>query len=194
MKFSKDGFTLVELIIVVVVIAILTAVSVVAYSGIQQRSELTRTTVAVTEYTKGLQRYAAENGGLANLFNYPGNTSGGWVCLGVRENYPANPATSNQAGQCGHANGSVETMISSNVDVTKKFISYLGGRDFMFTPAQHGYQDLRGVMVRQNGNSVDIMYTIKSPVCQNGFRQLYWNPVNLCMATVNESGTITSIE
>ncbi|MCA9336117.1 prepilin-type N-terminal cleavage/methylation domain-containing protein, partial [Candidatus Saccharibacteria bacterium] len=37
-KNKKTGFTIVELLIVIVVIAILAAITIVAYNGIQQRS------------------------------------------------------------------------------------------------------------------------------------------------------------
>ena len=41
MKRRDDGFTIVELLIVIVVIAILAAISVVAYNGIQTRTQET---------------------------------------------------------------------------------------------------------------------------------------------------------
>jgi len=40
-QYSKRGFTIVELLIVIVVIALLAAISIVAYNGIQQRSRAT---------------------------------------------------------------------------------------------------------------------------------------------------------
>ena len=39
MKTSKQGFTIVELLIVIVVIAILAAITIVAYNGIQNRAK-----------------------------------------------------------------------------------------------------------------------------------------------------------
>ena len=58
------GFTLVELLIVIVVIAILAAISIVAYNGIQQRARNTQTMQAVNSYVKAFKLYQADNGSL----------------------------------------------------------------------------------------------------------------------------------
>ncbi len=70
----ETGFTLVELIIVIVVIGILAAIILVAYSGITTKANNTQTVQGVAEYVKGLQMYAARYG------HYPIET--GYPCLG----------------------------------------------------------------------------------------------------------------
>lgn len=55
----KNGFTIVELLIVVVVIAILAAISVVAYIGVQSRARNNTTSTAVSTYYKTFALYAA---------------------------------------------------------------------------------------------------------------------------------------
>jgi len=69
------GFTIVELLIVIVVIGILAAITIVAYNGIQARAENTKTINAMSQYMKGFNLYAADNG------SYPIET--GYPCLGV---------------------------------------------------------------------------------------------------------------
>lgn len=57
----KLGFTIVELLIVIVVIAILASISVVAYSGIQARANDSRTINGVAQIERALKLYAANN-------------------------------------------------------------------------------------------------------------------------------------
>lgn len=71
---KQTAFTIVELLIVIVVIAILAAISVVAYNGIQTRAENTKTIQAVSQYIKLIQSYNALKG------NYPIDTA--YPCLG----------------------------------------------------------------------------------------------------------------
>lgn len=61
MNSRLKGFTIVELLIVIVVIAILAAISIVAYSGIQQRSKETKLLSGVSTYVKTFQQYKAVN-------------------------------------------------------------------------------------------------------------------------------------
>ena len=58
----KSGFTIVELLIVIVVIGILAAITIVAYNGVQQRARDTSRTVAVRNVMKALELYRIDNG------------------------------------------------------------------------------------------------------------------------------------
>jgi prepilin-type N-terminal cleavage/methylation domain-containing protein len=63
MKWAKQtGFTIVELLIVIVVIAILAAITIVAYNGIQERAESTKIITRAQAYIKGLKVWEADIG------------------------------------------------------------------------------------------------------------------------------------
>jgi general secretion pathway protein G len=73
----QQGFTLVELLIVIVVIAILAAITIVAYNGVQQRARDSRRQSDVSTIRKALELYKTDKG------NYPNASStqpvfGGW--------------------------------------------------------------------------------------------------------------------
>mgnify|MGYP003151340262 CR=1 FL=1 len=86
---SKKGFTIVELLIVIVVIAILAAISIVAYDGIQERSKNAQTVSALSAWIKGLKLYKVDNGKWPN----------GWVCLGDKYPY-GEDGTATSGAQC----------------------------------------------------------------------------------------------
>lgn len=69
---GKKGFTIVELLIVIVVIGILAAISIVAYSGIQQRANNNAVISSASSSLKMIQSYVAVSG------KYP-DTS--WACV-----------------------------------------------------------------------------------------------------------------
>jgi prepilin-type N-terminal cleavage/methylation domain-containing protein len=62
MRKNTSGFTIVELLIVIVIIGILATVTILAYNGVQQRARNQQTVAAVGSYTKALISYATENG------------------------------------------------------------------------------------------------------------------------------------
>lgn len=68
-----SGFTIVELLIVIVVIGILAAITIVAYSGVQARAEKSKIVAAAASAVKALTAYQAING------SYPSTST---VCLG----------------------------------------------------------------------------------------------------------------
>jgi prepilin-type N-terminal cleavage/methylation domain-containing protein len=72
----KNGFTIVELLIVIVVIGILAAISLVAFNSVQTRASNVQTIDAVKQFVKAYSLYATDNG------DYPALTG----CLG--EGYP----------------------------------------------------------------------------------------------------------
>ena len=62
MRKSTNGFTIVELLIVVVVIAILAAITIVAYNGIQARAQDSKRMGDIGLIKKAISMYRAENG------------------------------------------------------------------------------------------------------------------------------------
>lgn len=68
---KQKGFTIVELLIVIVVIAILATISIVAYNGIQTRAENTKTVNGVAAYTKIFSMYATEKGEYPSASVFP---------------------------------------------------------------------------------------------------------------------------
>lgn len=71
---SRHGFTIVELLIVIIVIAILASITVVAYNGVRQRARNNTTIESVSKSIRMIQAYVAANG------SYP-YTGGSNVCI-----------------------------------------------------------------------------------------------------------------
>ncbi len=92
---SSKGFTIVELLIVIVIIGIIATIISVAYSGLTQRANNTKTASAVNAYKKALIQYATINR------VYPANST---YCLG--EGYPSG---------CGSNGGNAENVTVNNL-------------------------------------------------------------------------------
>lgn len=109
----RKGFTIVELLIVIVVIAILAAITIVAYNGIQTRANNTQTISGTKEFIKVYNAYATEKG------DYPTGTG----CLG--EGYPGGRCLSQQlvnSAVCWSTGGATENTLNTTLK------QYLGGR------------------------------------------------------------------
>ena len=70
MKHKAYGFTIVELLIVIVIIAILAAVTMVAYGGMTRRANNVAVIDAASKTLKVIQAYSAANGSYPTLANY----------------------------------------------------------------------------------------------------------------------------
>ncbi len=73
---DQSGFTIVEILIVIVIIGILAAITIVSYNGIQKRAYVSQTVSTVQAYKQALMAYGSVNSA------YPA-VGGGGVCLGT---------------------------------------------------------------------------------------------------------------
>lgn len=79
-KTKRNGFTIVELLIVIVVIAVLAAITIVAYNNIQDRARFASMQTDLKSITTALELYKAENGSYPNTIGQSGCTANwcGW--------------------------------------------------------------------------------------------------------------------
>lgn len=111
-RSKQYGFTIVELLIVIVVIAVLAAITIVAYNGIQQRAKNTQRITAAKEWQKRIMQYTVVNG------RYPAPLPGAFHgCLGT-DGYPtdldANPDVDcHSSANVKHPNSAVNTAFAT---------------------------------------------------------------------------------
>ena len=89
MKADKNGFTIVELLIVIVIIAILASITVVGFNGVQARSLNSARATEMNDWHKIFQLYVIQSGTL------PSVDDDSYYCLGTgfpdgycRDTYP----------------------------------------------------------------------------------------------------------
>jgi len=91
-KRKQTGFTIVELLIVIVVIAILASITVVAFNGVQARAQDSHMRSAMNQLEKAILRWHVSSGerprgGWSSTVGVSGNNcvdgSGGWVFSGA---------------------------------------------------------------------------------------------------------------
>ena len=112
-KSRSQGFTIVELLIVIVVIAILAAITIVAYNGVQQRARNSQVASTIQAYKKAMLQYAIEHQA------YP--TSGN-ACLG--DDYPDTGVyTVANARNCFRSNSGAGLMSTSFNAAIKPYLS-----------------------------------------------------------------------
>lgn len=113
MIVKKAGFTIVELLIVIVVIAIVSAITLVSFTGVQQRARNAQTISGAKEYIKAISMYAVDNE------SYPSFTL---ACIGTGYEYEG------IAGRCG---GTVA--INENTGFNAALEKYLPSRPRLST-------------------------------------------------------------
>ena len=107
---NKQGFTIVELLIVIVVIAILAAISIVAYNGMQQRARDTQRKSDISAVVKALSMSGVDKGPMhtGSGCGSSGNGSG-WL------NY-AYPSPGSDINECLKASGHLSIDIKDPKD------------------------------------------------------------------------------
>ena len=128
----QKGFTIVELLIVVVIIAILAAITIVAYNGMQNRARNSAAKTAAATVSKKVQAYHTLSG------SYP-NTTTKTAFLGQLDDYTE--STLNDGSIVGAPSGTngtstvrVETCTGGGVRITAWDYEKSGGAGLTATP------------------------------------------------------------
>ncbi len=91
---SNKGFTIVELLIVIVVIAILAAITIVAYNGITARANTSSAQSTAATVIKKAEAYNAEKGNYALVTSeFTGDQSTSWAISSSQVNFNTPTAT-----------------------------------------------------------------------------------------------------
>lgn len=90
---QQPGFTIVELLIVIVIIGILAAITLVAYNGIQERARISSVTSALSQVTRKIATYAVDGNGYPNDLASININDTDSVKYQYSVNNTANPAT-----------------------------------------------------------------------------------------------------
>jgi prepilin-type N-terminal cleavage/methylation domain-containing protein len=93
MRTSKSGFTIVELLIVIVVIGILAAITIVAYNGIQNRARASSVSSALHQINSKLALYSVDNNSYPADLATAGITNSNDVTYQYSYDNTATPAT-----------------------------------------------------------------------------------------------------
>lgn len=154
MHTTRSGFTIVELLIVIVVIGVLAAISIVSYSGIQDRAANVTRITGAKEYQKIITSYIIQFG------KYPQtivNTA--TACLG--DGYPD---WNNNGTQGCFATDNVKTTSTTLNAELRKITPTLPV--YNKTPVQNGaYQNLgiayRGILVDGQSGRIGLFYWLQ---------------------------------
>lgn len=170
------GFTIVELIIAVVVIAILAAITLVAYNGVTHRAEMSKMATAAHYYENALKLYFTDNG------DYPlARTSGSveeFICLGTLAQFPADPAHGFAAGECNYylhegnrtTYGQIDAQSEQLFQTLGSYVNGLPKDKLPFSestsviPGYH-YFDRGFYYTNYNNEYVSLNYDVTSPKC-----------------------------
>lgn len=141
MTKSRSGFTLVEIMAVIVIIAILATVTLVTYNGVTTRARTTQTVSAAEQWVKAILVYRARNGAL------PPNST----CLGSSYNYNYDNLGVSGVGQC-RQSGASFGIVSDSTTLTS-LATYITGNPTpaMITAYNSSTSWYRGLYFYRNG-------------------------------------------
>ncbi len=142
---NQSAFTIVELLIVIVVIAILAAVTVVAYNGIQKRAQDARSRVGMDRIEKAIKLYAQDYGQV--LSGGSGATATATVVNGVCVDSATQTKTGYGSGFIGTGlySCTVEDILVATRALPAGFIKGLPVNTYFHNSLDEG--GIRGVMV-----------------------------------------------
>ncbi len=169
---QRHGFTIVELLIVIVVIAILAAISVVAYTGIQARANDSQVRSAVAQIEKALKLYAID---------YGTSLTGGYGSTAVAEGQPCIDGTTGFFGTGSYPCTTEDTLIAHEL-LPENFTTSLPANSYFGTQADGS----RTVMMYGCGGSgrYSIYWTLRNPSTADS------DSINTTLSTCSNNTTI----
>lgn len=102
LKKRSQGFTIVELLIVIVVIGILALLVITTYSGIQQKARNSKRQTDIQAVQTQLEAFFQDNGYYPSLADMKGTGNGGWLETHMKsldKNALIDPSNSTQSDQ-----------------------------------------------------------------------------------------------
>ena len=151
----QAGFTIVELLIVVVIIAILAAITIVGYNGMQNRAHASRAGSVASSYVKLLQMHRSEHG------HYP---VASYICLSGNGTMPAKDGFA--TNECETGGASIDPAFNSALHQYSKSTT-----DGLLPTMDWGaYGKSRGIKyTSHSGETARISYNLRGDVaCPQG--------------------------
>ena len=201
MKHGREqaGFTIVELLIVIVVVAILASISVIAYGGIQERARNSALMSGMDSLEKAFKVYAAQNGQYPKPTDLEGQMAGnpGWYSvsciqpssngwpvrngLGASQCYTISGTTPSWAGYSSIANEALSSVLSRVPD-TSSHVSKSG-------PITHRgitYQYVHDPSASYPKGAALLMYIVDgNQDCARGVKYTHLAGVTACAVELN---------
>ncbi len=161
MRKTTSGFSIVELLIVITVIAILAGISLVVYNGTQQRARTSQTLATAEQWVKGLMIYKARNGGLPTMNS----------CLGAGYGYNSDGLGASGTGQCYQNTATGYTVDSA---FSTAMSTYMSGSPSpaMVSAVNSTTFWYRGLMYSVSGGVAQITFVLdKGQTCPNSLAE-----------------------
>jgi len=158
MRKSINGFTIIELLIVIVVIGILAAITMVTYNGLQERAYAAKAAAIMDGYVKIFEMYRNDNG------KYPlqGEVSDA-ICLGTAADFPASaPFNDNECAISTYDGSTYRDTVSESLnDLLSPYVSTMPASQLPVVSSTSNGEDfhIRGVIYYSQ-----VYYTDDQPV------------------------------